>query len=155
MTKKELSRRIFDEIYSRGQMDRIEKTHDDHVKLRDPSRGTVLEGPEEIRRYVTALRTGFPDFTMEVENQIEEDDWVASVVICHGTHEGSYLGLEPTGKKVHVRCTVMQHFEDDRVTDAEVIWDLLGLLNQVGLRPATELYGKIRAAARAQTGVSA
>ncbi len=77
------------------------------------------------------------------------------MVTCHGTHEGPFLGLDPTRKKIHVRCTVFQHFQNDKVTQAEVSWDVLGMLNQVGLRPAVELYENIREAAKRQAEITA
>lgn len=147
MNTKELSRRIFEEIYSKGRLDMIEDTHDDHCRLRDPSRDTVLEGPETMRRYVEGLRRGFPDFRIEVDRQIAEGDTVASRVVCHGTHNGTFMGLEPTHKKIHVRCTIMQRFRDQKVVEADVMWDLLGFLNQVELAPARALWENMMAAA--------
>lgn len=146
MTKKELSRRIFDEIYSNGRMELIEETHDEHCKLRDPSLDTVLEGPESIRRYVRGLREAFPDFKIEIERQIEEGDLVASQIVCHGTHNGTYMGLEPTHNKGHTRCTAVQRFRADKVVEADVVWDLLGLLVQLDVKPAQAIRETMMAA---------
>ncbi|NIP79918.1 MAG: hypothetical protein GWM90_12125 [Gemmatimonadetes bacterium] len=145
MTNKELSRRIFDEIYSKGKVDLIPETHDEHVRLRDPSRDTILEGPESIRRYVESLRKGFPDFKMTAETQIAENDWVATQVLCHGTHKGTYMGMEPTKKNVNVRCLVFQRFRNNKVTEAEAMWDVLGLLYQLGLKPAEAIHDDMAA----------
>lgn len=150
MTRKELSRRIFDEIYSKGRLEMIEDTHDEHCKLRDPTLDTVLEGPETIRRYVELLRTGFPDFKIEIERQIAEDDLVASQIVCHGTHDGPFMGMDPTHKKGHTRCTVVQRFRDDRVVEADVVWDVLGLLNQLEVKPAQAIWENMMAAARGE-----
>ena len=143
MTNKELSRRIFDEIYTKGRLGMIEDTHDEHCKLRDPSR-------ETIRQYVKSLRDGFPDFAIEVERQIVETDLVASQIVCHGTNDGPFMGLEPTHKKVHVRCIAVQRFRDDKIVEADVMWDVLGLLNQLGVEPAQALYAQMMATAKGE-----
>lgn len=155
MTKKELSRRIFDEIYTKGRLDLIDETHDEHCKLRDPSFDHIIEGPETIRGYVTALRTGFPDFKIDVERQIVEGDLVASQIICHGTHDGPFMGLEPTHNMGHTRCTVVQRFRDDKIVEAEVVWDLLGFLNQLEVKPAQTLWENLMAASRGERKVKA
>lgn len=148
MTKKELSLRIFDEIYSKGRLDLIPETHDEHCKLRDPSRDEILEGPETIRRYVENLRTGFPDFKITVERQIEENDLVATQAICQGTNKGPFLGMDPTDKPVNVRCLVVQRFRNEKVVEADVMWNVLGLLYQIGLKPATAIHDEMVTAAR-------
>ena len=150
MTNKELSRQIFDEIYSKGHLDRIKDTHDEHCRLRDPSRDTVLEGPEATRAYVSWLRRGFPDFTINVERQIEEEDLVATQMVCQGTHKAEFMNIQPTNRKVHVRCTVVQRFRNNKVVEADVMWDVLGLLYQLGLKPAEEIHEELAAAAREQ-----
>jgi steroid delta-isomerase-like uncharacterized protein len=155
MTHKEMSRRVFDEIYSKGDLDLIEETHDPHCKLRDPSRDTVLEGPEAIRRYVQWLRQAFPDFRMEIERQVLENDMVATQATCHGTHEGSFMGMEPTQNRVHTRCLVLQRFHDGKVADAEVMWDVLGLLNQLGFAPARAIHDELQARMREEPRVGA
>jgi steroid delta-isomerase-like uncharacterized protein len=148
MTNKELSLRIFDEIYSKGRLDLIPETHDEHCRLRDPSQDEILEGPETIRRYVENLRAGFPDFTITVERQIEENDFVATQAITQGTHKATFLGMEPTNKRVNVRCLVIQRFRDEKVVEADVMWNVLGLLYQIGLKPATAIHDEMVTAAR-------
>lgn len=155
MTTKELSRRIFQEIYTMGRLELIEETHDEHCRLRDPSFDHIIEGPETIRGYVQALRTGFPDFKIEVERQIAEDDLVASQIICHGTHDGPFMGLQPTHNPGHTRCTVVQRFRNDKVIEADVVWDLLGFLNQLEVKPAQTLWENLMAVARGERKVEA
>jgi predicted ester cyclase len=155
MTTKEQSRRVFDEIYTKGNLELIEETHDPHCKLRDPSRDTVLEGPEAIRRYVQWLRQGFPDFRIEVERQIQENDLVATQAVCHGTHDGPFMGMEPTHNPVHTRCLIVQRFRDNKVLEAEVMWDVLGFLNRLGLAPARAIHDEMETLMREEPTVGA
>lgn len=148
MTKKEISRRVFEEIYSKGRLDLIPETHDDHCRLRDPGRDTILEGPETMRHYVEGLRRAFPDFKITIERQVEEKDVVASQVICQGTHKGPFMGLEPTNRRANVRTLVFQRFKNEKIVEAEVMWNVLGLLYQLGLKPAEAIHDDLIASVR-------
>lgn len=155
MTNKELSRRIFDDIYSRGRLEEIEATHDQHCRLRDPTRETILEGPEAIRRYVEGLRTGFPDFRIEVDRQVAENDLVLSQVVCRGTHDGPFMGMEPTHREVNLRVAIAQRFRKSKVVEAEVYWDVLTFLDQVGMAPAHSIHQELAAAVKGGGGFRA
>jgi steroid delta-isomerase-like uncharacterized protein len=146
MTNKERSRRIFGEIYTEGNLDMVGQTHGEHCKLRDPTFDTVLEGPDAARDYVETLRRAFPDFTISVERQIQEGDLVASQVVCRGTHRGTYLGMAATNREGAVRATIVHRFRDGLVEEADVMWDVLGLLYQLGLKPAETIHDELAAA---------
>jgi steroid delta-isomerase-like uncharacterized protein len=150
MTNKELARRIFGEIYTNGNLDLVEETHGEHCKLRDPTFDTILEGPEAARAYVASLRTAFPDFRITVDRQIAENDLVASQVVCEGTHKGEYLGMPASNRKGTVRATIVQRFRNGKVEEADVMWDVLGLFYQLGLKPAEAIHDEVAAALRAQ-----
>ena len=61
-----------------------------------------MHGPRGIGRYVTAYRAAFPDIRITVEDQLAEDDKVATRWTARGTHLGEFLGLSPTGDGVTV-----------------------------------------------------
>src|SRR5580765_374635 len=46
------------------------------------------------------LRTGFPDLTVEILNQVAEDDLVTTRKVIRATHTGNFMGIPPTGRKV-------------------------------------------------------
>ena len=150
MTNKELARRIFDEIYTRGNLELVEDTHGEHCKLRDPTFEEILEGPEAARGYVASLRKAFPDFRITIDRQVAENDLVVSQVVCEGTQKGEYLGMPASNRKGTVRATIVQRFRDDKVEEADVMWDVLGLLYQLGLKPAEAIHDEVAAALRAQ-----
>jgi predicted ester cyclase len=46
------------------------------------------------------LRTGFPDLSVEILDQVAEGDLVTTRKAIHATHSGDFMGIPPTGKKV-------------------------------------------------------
>jgi len=57
---------------------------------------------EEQRERASRLRTAFPDADATLEDMLAERDRVAYRVTIRGTHRGSFLGIEPTGRRVTV-----------------------------------------------------
>jgi predicted ester cyclase len=83
----------------------------------------------EMQRFITA----FPDIHIDVEEMIAERDLVSTRLTVSATHSGSYLHLQPTGRKV--RCALMGQL---RIADGKVVehWgvaDTVRLLEQIGL----------------------
>ena len=61
-----------------------------------PSTGVVLNGIEELKQYLTAVRTAF-DYVFEIDEIIAGDNKVTVQWTFNATHQGEFLGA--TGKK--------------------------------------------------------
>ena len=48
------------------------------------------------------LKPAFPDLTVEIYDQIAEDDKVTTRKAIIGTHNGKLLDIEPTGQKIKI-----------------------------------------------------
>jgi len=66
---------------------------------------------------------------------IADGTGVAAAWTATGTHEGELMGIEPTGKEVSTRGVMVAHFEDDKIERVEVVYDELGMLQQLGVDP--------------------
>jgi steroid delta-isomerase-like uncharacterized protein len=53
------------------------------------------------------LRTGFPDLSVEILDQVAEGDLVTTRKAIHATHSGDFMGIPPTGKKVIINVIDM------------------------------------------------
>ena len=98
-----------------------------------PGQGPGLDGLKDILR---AMRTGFPDIVFSIQEQIAEDDKVASRFEWTGTHQGVFLGIPATGRPVRVWGIVIDRLEEGRIKDTRIIMDTLGLMTQLGVLPA-------------------
>lgn len=92
-----------------------------------------LRGRDAIRRRAADLFAAFPDFRLErlflvVDGQANADRWRAS-----GTHDGAFMGLEPTGRRIDVQGATFSEFDDDGlVVRDHHYWDVPTLLAQLG-----------------------
>jgi predicted ester cyclase len=53
----------------------------------------------EAQRWAGPFRDSFPDFRMELVDVIAEDDKVMGYFKCSGTHQGSWRGHPPSGRR--------------------------------------------------------
>jgi predicted ester cyclase len=56
----------------------------------------------------------------------------------HGTHEGPFMGVEPTGREVTLPAIEFDRFEDGLLVETWTQSDQLGLLEQLGAWPPGE-----------------
>ncbi len=74
----------------------------------------------------------------EVEHVLAEDDTVALRYTAHGTHDGEFMGLEPTGDQVSVSGMEMYRIEDEQIAEMWTSYDALGLFQELGVVPPLE-----------------
>jgi predicted ester cyclase len=82
--------------------------------------------------------SGFPDLSFTVEQMIAAGDTVVTRSVMNGTHQGRWLGVAPTGKRVSIRMIVIQRLAGEKIVEDWVLVESLGLLQQLELIPPTE-----------------
>ena len=127
-------RDFVDEVITRGNIEAAANyVWEDVVEqVPLPGQGPGLDGLKDILR---AMRAGFPDIVFSVQEQIAEDDKVASRFEWTGTHQGEFLGIPATGRQVRVWGIVIDRLEEGRIKDTRIIMDTLGLMTQLGALP--------------------
>ncbi len=127
-------RRFVDEVITQGDFDAaVQFVWEDVVEqVPLPGQGPGLEGLKDILR---AMRAAFPDLIFSIQEQVAEGDKVASRFEWTGTHQGTFLGVTPTGRSVRVWGVVIDRLEKGRIKDTRIIMDTLGLMMQLGVFP--------------------
>ncbi len=131
---KTVIRRLIEEVWNQGNLDAIEELHSpqlvDHSA--PPERPPGAEG---IRQFVSSLREPFPDFQVNIEHLIAEDDMVVLHWKTSGTHRGEYLGVPATGKRLTSHGVNIFRMENSRIAEDWGVSDDLGVLQQLGVLP--------------------
>src|SRR5215208_1734679 len=60
-------------------------------------------GPQGFKDMFRAMRSAFPDLEVTPEHMTVTEDDVALAYTVTGTHEGEFLGVAPTGRKITAR----------------------------------------------------
>ncbi len=106
----------------------------EHPRYELIATGQVHDGEEAVRAYFAATRGAFPDQRNELValHSTDEGVWVEFDLL--GTHEGEFLGFEPTGRDFRVRMAAFCEFgERDQIVAERVYFDSLSILSQLGL----------------------
>ena len=83
----------------------------------------------------TMSYSAFPDMHATIEDQIAEGDAVVTRGTWHGTHQGTFMGIPPTGKQVTITGIMIQRYADGKLVEHRYEADNLGLLQQLGVVP--------------------
>ena len=128
---------------------------------RDPRRVTALctedyegenvgearphRGPAGLAASVASYLKAFPDLYFTVEEMIAQPDptsnsgsghgRVVQVWTARGTHRGPLLNIPATGRQVEVRGVSVLTYRERKLFRALYLWDLAGLLRDIGLLP--------------------
>jgi steroid delta-isomerase-like uncharacterized protein len=128
---KEVVRSLYEVSLNTGNLDSLDRwIAPDFVG----PRGDV--GPAAFAATVVELRTAFPDIRYTVEDLVEEGDRVAIRWSWTGTHDGSFRGFAPTGKRISNPGFAIFHLRGGKIVRAWVDTDRLGFLQQIGAIPA-------------------
>jgi predicted ester cyclase len=113
------------------------RTHLDEGLVSHGALGDV-NGPDGfIEIMLGNVRRGFPDAHVEPVSVIEEGDLVSFRLDGSGTHLGSFLGVEPTGRTVRIRGIHHVRLHDGRIVEHWQGPDILAMLLDMGLFPPT------------------
>jgi steroid delta-isomerase-like uncharacterized protein len=133
--QKEVALRVFEEVISGGDMAAADAliTQDfvDHFAMR---RGAA-SGLGGFKAGLEMIRSAFPDWRSEVEDMVEEGDKVAVRWRVRGTHNGSFMGFEGTGKVIEMEEAGVMRFEGGKLAELWRVADEVALMQQLGLMP--------------------
>lgn len=90
---------------------------------------------ESFSEFQAEFHAAVPDFSMEIDDLVVQDDDAMALVTMSGTPEKPMQALQPTGESFTVHAFQKYRLADGRVAEVWVMADALGTLNQLGLFP--------------------
>lgn len=135
---KEIARRFAQEFVNESNYDTGEEFLAEDIVDYTPLGETT--GRDAVVETTKELRTAFPDFVVTPEDIVAEGNTVAIRMIQRGTHEGVFMGNEPTGNSFEIEAMAFLRLEGGKIVERRVRPDVLGLLRQLGIegRPTTQ-----------------
>jgi steroid delta-isomerase-like uncharacterized protein len=127
--------RRFCDAMNTGDAELIAKTIDEVVEpdalIRTPL-AIEATGPQALKEVFGRLRRAFPDLHITVEDVIAEGDKVVGRNSVTGTHQGEYMGLQPTGKSVTYNEIFIFRFVNGRIAETWGVVDVFSQMRQLG-----------------------
>ena len=138
---KAVVRRFVEEVQSQGRLEAIDEllapTFVNHSA--PPGLPPTLEG---ARQLMALFRAAFPDGVMAIEDMLAEGNTVVTRKTFHGTHQGEFMGIPPTGRRVATQIIDIVRVVDGRVVEHWNAVDNLGMLQQLGVIPGPGQAGQ-------------
>ena len=131
---KSVIRSFIEDILNQGRLERADDiVIEDFVEL-DPLPGQS-QGKEGLKEVIRQLRSAFPDIHWTVEEMLAEDDKVFTRFTWSGTHQGAFLGVPATGRRITVKGMVIDRLVAGRMAESRILMDTLGMMQQLGALP--------------------
>ena len=89
-------------------------------------------GPEGARFFFTQiLRPAFPDLEVTIHDQVAEGDQVVTRKSYSATHQGEFMGVPATGKKISFAVIDIIKLRDGKYIEHWASADMFGLMQQI------------------------
>lgn len=98
----------------------------------------VPRGPQAIKEHVTGWVASFPDLQFRIEQMLSEGDRVVMQLLMEGTHQGAWLGIPASGRKMQIRMFTVHRVAQGKIVEDWVLVESLGFFQQLGVVPSTE-----------------
>lgn len=90
---------------------------------------------EGVKALIRMLRQAMPDLKVVVEDSAAEGDMVWARIRGQGTHQGPFMGMAPTGKRLDFILIDIARFEQGKIAEHWGYTDRLATLEQLGAIP--------------------
>jgi predicted ester cyclase len=128
-----VARRLIEDGFNRGDLAVAEElTARDLVEHQDFGPGHAT-GADGVKAVIQSLRRAFSDFHLEIEDLVVDGELVWLRMTGTGTHDGPFMGHQPTGKRMRTPVFDVLRIVDGRMVEHWGVPDRLGALFQLGL----------------------
>ena len=90
------------------------------------------------KAWSSALQAGIPDIAVAIDDLIADGAMAVKRWTASGHQTGELAGIPPTNKPVRFSGVSIYRFRDGRIVESWYVYDLFGLLQQLGALPAAE-----------------
>ena len=130
-------RRMFDEVVNRGNLDLIHEIYAPNFVHHNAPPG-LPAGIEGIRQSLMACRRAFPDWHETIDSIRVKDETVVVMSTIHGTHNGQWQGIAPTGRQITTRRVSILRAANGKIVERWGSQDDFGLMRQIGAIPTRQ-----------------
>lgn len=141
---KQIIKRFVEELWNARKLDVADQIFSEDCVTHQLRSGVLAEparrGPQAMKEHVSGWLTSFPDLRFNIEQMIAERDRVMSQLVMEGTHQGIWMGISPTGKRLQIRMITIHRIANSKIAEDWVLVESLGFFQQLGvLRDTAEL----------------
>lgn len=129
-----LVRRFIEEIFNQNKLEVAEEILAPDYVHHDPTTNEFGSGIEGFKQMLNLYRQAF-DLQIVLEDQIADEEKVVDRWTGHGTHQGEFMGMAPTGKKITATGISIHRIAGGKIAETWNNYDALGIFQQLGIIP--------------------
>ena len=127
---KQVVRRLV-QIVNSGNLDQLNDILASDYVRHDPNPLLKDVGRKEYKEAFTKLREALPDAKWTLEEILADGDRVIGRWSFHGTHNGPFFNIPPSGKEVTYPILAIYRIEDGKIAEDWHIFHSIGLWEQL------------------------
>jgi len=104
-------------------------------KFYSPSTNPKPLSREQILEQLKMIFQVFPDANYNIKGLFASGDRVIVWNVFTGTHEGEFMGIPATGKKIETSSILIYRFDNGMIVEEREEFDRLGFMMQLGMKP--------------------
>jgi steroid delta-isomerase-like uncharacterized protein len=121
--------------WNTGDIDRLVRFYADDYAGEDIGLGQSYYGISGFRQMANQYYSAFPDLSFTLTQTIVQGNCAALSWVSCGTHRGRIMKIPPTGRPIKVSGITTFTVREGLVIRSSVLWDVAGLLRNIGLLP--------------------
>ena len=122
--------KLFEQIINTADEVKAEELIDSNASFITPASPTPLYGAKGYLSLVYWLRKSFPDVQWHALDTVAQEDKVAVLWECTGTHKGDFMGIPATHKTFKTTFMNIYYFNGEgKITKDIAAVGMIGILN--------------------------
>ncbi len=116
MEKKDIVKYFYETIVSENLLEELPQfiAEDCVVKVGEQ---IIPVGIDGMKQHLVDVKKTYPDYTMKILKQYADGDYVISEFIMEGTHEGEWIGIKPTHKRLSFTGVDIDKVMDGKIAE--------------------------------------
>ena len=94
--------------------------------------GEEHRGKDAVAAFYGGLFEAVPDATFDLLNVYVSEEGVVEESVLRGTHRGTWLGVEPSGRKIELPLTIVFPMKNGAILGERLYFDAATLMRQLG-----------------------
>jgi len=127
---KTIMQRMITEIWNQGKLETADELFaPEHTS---PSAPDLPPGPESVKILARMFRDAMPDYRMEIDMLVADEEKVVGRFTQSGTHTGAELmGMAPSGRKATWTEIGVLRIQGGKIVESWYEVDMLSMINQL------------------------
>jgi predicted ester cyclase len=118
---KHIIKRFVEELWNARRLDIADQIFSEDCVTHQLRSGVLAEpahrGPQAMKEHLSGWLMSFPDLRFNIEQMIAERDHVVSHLVMEGTHQGTWMGISLTGKRLQIRLIAIHRIANSKIAE--------------------------------------